>query len=363
MNNRKTFPFVHFKLLFFVAMAVAFTSCDPNKPSTPTPVAFNPTPYDFQVPSYFPPVPQPPDNPTTEEGVRLGRYLFYEKKLSADNSLSCGGCHFAENGFSDPRQFSPGIDNIAGDRNAMAIINLAYQRHFFWDGRKADMETQALEPIPNPIEMHQSWGDAVEKIQNDALYPPLFQAAFGTDRVTVDRIVKAIAQFERTMISSNSKFDRFLQGQEALTPSELRGYDLFNSEDGDCFHCHGDISSGFQFSDGLFHNNGLDSVFTDMGLYDVTGNEGDRGKFKSTTLRNIEFTAPYMHDGRFSTLEEVIDHYDMGGHPSATLDPNMKASGVGRNWTDQQKQDLVNFLKALSDTSFLNNPAFSDPHE
>jgi len=165
------------------------------------------------------------------------------------------------------------------------------------------------------------------------------------------------------MISSNSKFDRFLQGQEPLTPSELRGYDLFNSEAGDCFHCHGDISSGFQFSDGLFHNNGLDSVFTDLGLFNITGLESDKGKFKSTTLRNIEYTAPYMHDGRFSTLEEVIDHYDMGGHPSATLDPNMKAVGVGRNWTSQQKEDLVNFLKALSDPSFISNPAFSNPHE
>jgi len=363
MDNGTQTLKVHSRYILSLVFGLMLTSCDPPMPVVPDPSGFETTPYAFEVPSYFPPVPEPEENPTTEEGVRLGRYLFYEKKLSADNSLSCGGCHFAENGFSDPRQFSPGIDNISGDRNAMAIINLAFQQRFFWDGRKLEMETQALEPIPNPIEMHQSWGDAVAKIQADTLYPPLFRKAFGTEKVTVDRIVKAIAQFERTMISSNSKFDRFLQGQEPLTPSELRGYDLFNSEAGDCFHCHGDISSGFQFSDGLFHNNGLDSVFTDLGLFNITGLESDKGKFKSTTLRNIEYTAPYMHDGRFSTLEEVIDHYDMGGHPSATLDPNMKAVGVGRNWTSQQKEDLVNFLKALSDPSFISNPAFSNPHE
>ncbi len=320
--------------------------------------------YVFDLPSYFPSIPEPADNKTTVKGVELGRWLFFEKKLSRDNTISCGSCHFQENGFSDPNRFSVGVDGIPGTRNAMAIINLAYRTNgLFWDGRATSLEEQAIEPIPNPIEMHQSWTAALNKLRDDEKYHGLFRSAFGDTAITVDRATKAIAQFERTVISGNSKFDQFLRGEASLDPAEIRGFDTFENEISDCFHCHGAYATAFQFTDNVFHNTGLDSVFTDeKGLYEVTGNPEDIGKFHTPTLRNIEFTGPYMHDGRFQTLEEVIEFYNMGGHPSPTLDPLMKAAGVGRNWTQQQKDDLIAFLKTLSDPEFLNNPEYSDPH-
>jgi len=362
--NQKSYFYIVKNIAYILGLGVLLVMCepDPQEPTPDDPTPNEPTPYAFNLPAYFPQLQQPDSNIATEEGVALGRELFYEKKLSGDNTLSCGGCHFAESGFADPRQFSPGIDGTVGDRNSMAIINLAFQDKLFWDGRDNSLEEQALEPVTNPIEMHEEWPDAIAKIANDPKYPPMFEAAFGDDEVTVARVAKAIAQFERTVISSNSKYDRFIRGEVSFTPSELRGLDLFNTEVGDCFHCHGDFATGFQFTDGLFHNNGLDSTFTDMGLYNVTGNPNDMAKFKTPTLRNIEYTAPYMHDGRFQTLEEVIEHYNMGGHISATIDPLMKAAGSGRNWTEQQKQDLLNFLLTLSDPDFISNPDFQDPN-
>lgn len=317
------------------------------------------TPLALDYPSHFPEPIIPLDNPTTVEGVELGRHLFYETRLSGDNTLSCAGCHFQQDGFSDPLQFSVGIDGVAGSRNAMALINLAWDNQFFWDGRANSLERQAGMPVEDPIEMHETWPDALMKLRNDDDYVEMFKAAFGTSGITRQRAQKAIAQFERTMISGNSRYDRNLRGEEVWSIEEQRGFNIFVSEVGDCFHCH--TPAGHLFTDFAYKNNGLDSVFTDLGRYNVTGNPDDMAKFKVPTLRNIEFTAPYMHDGRFQTLEEVIEFYNMGGHPSATIDPNMKAAGVGRNWNPQQKADLLAFLKALSDTDFINNPEFSAP--
>ena len=321
------------------------------------------TPYTIAIPQGFAAMTIPDDNPTTVEGIELGRRLFYERRLSGDNSLSCAGCHFQDNAFSDPDRFSTGIDGLQGSRNAMAIINLGWGNSFFWDGRSASLEEQALMPVEDPIEMHESWTNAVAKLQADPEYVNLFERAFGSGLVTKEHAVKAIAQFERTLISANSRFDQWLAGAIVATPQEEEGYNIFRTEVGDCFHCHGAFSTALQFGDGAFRNNGLDPVLTPgSGREAVTGDPLDRAKFKTPTLRNIEFTAPYMHDGRFQTLEEVIEFYNMGGHVTATTDPNMKAAGVGRNWTPEQKANLLAFLRMLSDPDFINNPDFSNPN-
>lgn len=322
---------------------------------------------DFPTPQGFIEPELPADNPLTEEGVRLGRHLFYEKRLSGDNSLACAGCHFQDQGFSDPRATSPGIDGISGTRNAMALFNLAWQENFFWDGRSPSLEAQAVEPVIDPIEMHTTWQDALNKLSSDPLYNQLFEDAFGPNSMTRDNATRAIAQFERMLISADSKYDRWLRGEYQMTQQEARGMDLFNSERGDCFHCHGAINTGNlfgAFGTLQFSNNGLDSVLTPgSGREAVTGDSLDRAKFKIPSLRNVEYTFPYMHDGRFANLFEVIEFYNMGGHPTYTIDDNMKAAGVGRNWSLDEKESLIAFLATLSDPGFVTDTAFSDPFD
>ena len=311
---------------------------------------FSPTPYDIITPNGFPDMLIPENNPTTIEGVLLGEKLFNDPILSANNTLACINCHTREAAFSDINQYSTGIDGIQGTRNASALINLGWNNDFNWDGSANSLEDQAFEPIRNPIEMHNSWVNVENALNNHNEYPKLFKEAFNINKIDSNHIVMAIAQFERTLISNNSKFDRFLKGLEPLTPSELNGYAIFNSEKGDCFHCHGTSL----FMDNLFHNNGLDTEpFTDIGLAKVTNNSGDHGKFKTPTLRNVEFTAPYMHDGRFASLEEVIEHYNSGGKYSSTVDPLMKKIGVGLQLTNKEKEDLIAYLKTLSDNNFI----------
>jgi len=323
------------------------------------------TPVAFPQPSNFPKPSLPADNPLTKEGISLGRHLFFEKRLSGDNSQSCGSCHFQENNFADPRQFSVGIDGSIGDRNAMILSNLAWQSFFFWDGREQSMEIQALKPVENPIEMKANWPDVIEKLEADPFYQKLFEKAFGPNAITKENAAKAISQFERTMVSSESKYDKWKRGDYQFTQLEEDGYIIFNNEVGDCFHCHGDLNTGNIFGaygDLQFSNNGLDSVLKPNTGYEVvTLDSNDRAKFKIPSLRNIEYSFPYMHDGRFSTLQEVIEHYNMGGHITYTIDPNMKAAGVGKNWSQQQKNALLAFLKTLSDEAFLTDTTFSNP--
>lgn len=340
-----------------------FARCNKDK------VVHEPTPYVLQIPDHFPDMMIPADNPMTVEGVELGRILFYEKKLSLDNSISCASCHASAASFSDPNQFSFGVNNAQGTRNSMALVNLGWQQFFFWDGRKGTLEDQILEPIPNPVEMHQSWPDALAKLKKDVRYRNRFFQAFGTSEFDSTHVAKAIAQFLRTMISANSKFDvmyKFENGmplnsqenviKNSVTPEEWAGYDLFKSLNGaDCFHCHNGPLMQVQ----KFSNNGLDAVFTDLGRGGVTGNPNDNGKFKVPTLRNIALTAPYMHDGRFTTLDEVIEHYSTGVHVSPTIDPLMEFANQGGVQLDaQQKQLLKAFLLTLTDTLFVTNPNF-----
>ena len=338
-----------------------------NKESTDSYVNTT-TPSPLQIPPLFeslilnPIIPS--NNPQTQEGISLGRKLFYDPILSSDNTQACASCHNPTNAFTDSSRFSEGIDGFFGIRNSMPLFNLAwnYEDRFFWDGRESGLENQAFEPITNPIEMHTTWPEVAEKISQDLEYPQLFKAAFGDLPIDSVLVSKAIAQFERILISANSKFDNYLLGTSDLSAQEISGFNIFMDESkGDCFHCHGSENNPL-WTDNKFHNNGLDSEITDLGLGRVTGDPSDDGKFKSPSLRNLIFTAPYMHDGRFSTLEDVINHYSEGLQNSTTIDPLMKKVAQGGvQLSFQEKANLKAFLLTLTDEDFISNPKFSNP--
>lgn len=330
-------------------------------------VGYEPTPYQLEIPQLFsdniiaPIIPS--DNPLTVEGVDLGKRLFFDPILSDDGSMACASCHKPQSAFADNLEKSIGIDGISGTRNSMPLFNLAwnYNDRFNWDGSALSLASQAIEPVENPVELHSIWEEVVERLQNHPEYPELFRLAFKTNTISVELTTKAIAQFERTLISANSKFDNYSLGLTALTAQELNGLDIFLREDkGDCFHCHGNPSNPL-WTDNDFHNNGLDQTFTDLGLGAVTGDPNDYGKFRTPSLRNLEFTAPYMHDGRFETIDEVIDFYSEGLQNSPTIDPLMKNIDQGGvQLSPSDKEDLKAFLLTLSDPSFLTNPDFQN---
>jgi cytochrome c peroxidase len=299
----------------------------------------------------YPPMPE--DNPLTEEGIALGRRLFFDRMLSKNHAQACADCHIPSRAFTDTLQFSRGVDGRSGTRNTPGLFNAAWDTSLFWDGRAAGLEGQALEPVPNPLEMHLPWEEAVRRMSADSRYPARFRAAFGEEGVTLEKTVAALAQFERTLLSFDSKFDRFLRGEAELSPPESSGLALFNGDQGGCFHCH----SGMLFNDLAFHNNGLDTAVDGAGRGAVTGNPADDGKFKTPTLRNIEVTSPYMHDGRFGSLEEVMEHYSSGGRPSRTVDPRVP----GRTrfpLSERETRDIIAFLKTLTDSSALLNTEY-----
>ncbi len=353
----------------FVALFLIFVaSCRKDKPSD-----FTPTPYKLEIPSHFPQMEFPADNPLTLEGIELGRHLFYDKILSRDNSVSCASCHHQEKGFSDPNTVSIGVDGLTGTRQSMALINMGWQKFFFWDGQSATLEDQIFHPIVDPVEMDNTWNEVEKRLRYHTKYPEMFMKAFGETGIDSVKTVKAIAQFVRTLISYQSKFDliyKFTYGiplstQEqfdfqGVTPEELAGFDLFMSLNGaDCLHCH--LGPLMQVQ--IYSNNGLDETFTDLGRGGVTGNPAEMGRFKVPTLRNIGYTAPYMHDGRFQTLEEVINHYSHGVVFSSTIDTNMEFVDVGGVQLNAQEKALLKaFLLTLNDEKFITNPKFSNPH-
>lgn len=341
-------------------------------------------PYRFTFSSQFPTPDLPRDNPLTEEGVELGHRLFGEMLLSINGQQSCASCHRVESAFSDPgKRFNPGAEGKLGTRNSMPIFNLAWKKTFFWDGRAPSLREQVLQPIQNPIEMHQTLDRAIAKLsatgragsplpaarKNDGAhgvthptdppdYPAEFEKSFGSSEITSDRIARALEQFLLTQVSYDSKFDRAMDGKENLSDEEKRGFQLFNTEydprreqyGADCFHCHG----GPLFQSQSFANNGLDTEFIDLGRFDVTKKEGDKGKFSVPSLRNVAVTAPYMHDGRFKNLEGVIEHYTTGMKRSETLDPNLaKHPDGGVPLSDADKKALLAFLKTLTDEKFV----------
>lgn len=310
----------------------------------------------------FPQVQLPADNPLTEEGVALGRRLFHETRLSVNGTQSCASCHEQGHAFADARRFSPGAQRQEGRRNAMPLFNLAWQPAFFWDGRAATLREQVLMPIQDAHEMNETLPSVIGKLQADAGYRQAFARAFGGADITSERLAKALEQFLLTLVSQESRFDRAVRKVAELTESEKRGLRLFVTEfdpgrglrGADCFHCHG----GTLFTSQAFANNGLDLAEDDHGRMGVTKQAADRGKFKTPSLRNVARTAPYMHDGRFATLEEVVEHYSSGVKRTATLDPNLaKHPENGLQLTTQEKADLVAFLKTLTDESFTNGAA------
>ena len=344
------------KLLYLLILAVVLISCkkEPVTPETP----YIPTPYKFQIPAGFPPLPDPEFNPATEEGVKLGRMLYYDTILST-TGRSCSSCHSQSLSFSAPK--GPGGFSVPPH------VNLGWKTEFTWEGAESVLDHVAIIDLEVPDFIQPNMTILLERLQAHDQYQDLFKKAFGIDITTVSvqerklYISYAIAQFMRSLISGNSKFDAVLRGEEFFTDAELKGYEIFNTEKGDCFHCH----SSSLFADNQFHNIGLDDEFNgiDKGRNLITNKATDLGKFFTPTLRNIELTAPYMHDGRFITLEEVVEFYNSGVKNTATLDPIMTKPGKdnGLNLTETEKQYLISFLKTLTDTSFINNKNFSSP--
>ncbi|MBO9701862.1 MAG: c-type cytochrome [Sporocytophaga sp.] len=283
----------------------------------------------------------PPDNLPTQNRIELGKLLFFDPILSRDSTISCGTCHLPDKLFADKLPKSIGIEGRIGERNAPSLLNVAYQPSLFWDGGNPTLEQQVLAPIDNHNEMDFDVNKVVERLKKHAQYPLLFQKAYNQEP-SVYALTRAIACFERTLYGGSSAYDEYSDKKpNALTPSQINGMNLFFGEEGECFHCH----TGFTFTDNSFRNNGLYQVYADSGRARITQNPSDIGKFKVPSLRNVEKTSPYMHDGSMATLEEVIDHYSKGGHKHPNKSPIIQPL----NLTDQQKDDLISFLKALTD--------------
>ena len=325
--------------------------------------------YDFSI-GPLPAPNLPSDNILTVQGVELGRMLFYEEMLSKDGSQACASCHRQEHGFSDTTRFSIGVEELPGKRQAMSVFNMAWNSNeFFWDGRAHLLRDQAILPIQDELEMNETLENVLSKLSDSKMYRDQFKRAYGEGEITVERMALAMEQFMLSIVSYDSKYDRFKAGTAAFTESEERGRLLFETEynpffpddsGADCMHCHG----GANFENDLYMNNGLDEDidFLDVGREFVTSDPMDRARFKVPTLRNIALTAPYMHDGRFQTLEEVVDHYNEGIHPSSTVDEALEATrGTGLFLTLEDKADLINFLKTLNDDTFVNDERYTNP--
>jgi len=338
-------------------LLLALMACTPeHKPSHQT------SPYDMPQPYFFPTLTNiPSDNPMTEEGVALGRKLFYDPRLSGrdgtDGIRSCSSCHHQEKNFE--------YGAPTGTHHAvLPLVNLAWNTTGLgWNGGVASLEDMVLAAVTSPLEIDADTNQVVRFLQNTKDYPPLFEKAFGSREINFVNIERAIAQFVRSLVSSNSKFDRYLRGEEQLNQDELEGYLLFVTEDGaDCFHCHGGGGNALMTTN-LFYNNGLEETPDDpQDRYSITGNPMEKGCYKAPTLRNIAVSAPYMHDGRFATLDEVIDFYSDSVKNSATISPLMHhVMQGGVRLTDLEKSQLKAFLSTLTDEKFLNNPDYSKP--
>ena len=353
-----------------------------------TPETHPPTPYDLMIPAHFPTtLNQPDDNPLTVEGIALGRHLFYDTRIRGyvgtepDSMMSCASCHVQAAGFdvgaNNPRLHGGrpvGVSGVSTRHTAMPLCNLIFNNEgYFWNGsvytRNPNTSMRNLEDIVRMAitaadELNAEPKRVCAVLSEDAEVREMFLKAFGTEEVTMNRICKAIAQFLRTLISSNTKFDRYLRGEAQLTDQELRGYVLFTTEEGaDCFHCHGSGGTPL-FTTNLFYNNALSSTFDDpFDRFSVTGMECDHGAYRAPSLRNIAVTAPYMHDGRFSTLDEVLQFYNQDLQNSPYVSPLMhKINDGGACLTPSQILDLKAFLYTLTDETFLTNPNYSNPN-
>lgn len=358
-------------LILLLSVLTIFSSCqkDPEFNTQTSDTPDGTTPYEISLPSFMPPMPVPPDNPLTVEGIELGRNLFYEPLLSKNNKQSCSSCHQQKDAFTDNgKRVSVGVDGFEGFRNTMPLMNLAWADRFFWDGKARTLEELISIPIMAEFEMHENIDLAIGELNDVPKYHELFADAFGDEEITEERIQKAVAQFLRSIVGYTLKLAPQNIGRKFRTNEEELGFQVFLDETkGDCFHCHIStvLNTNYQFM-----NNGLnENPIEDPGLYAHTGNPDDIGKFRVPSLYNLAYTAPYMHDGRFNTLEEVLDFYDHGFHTSPTLDVGVAkhadkdGNPVPRTWTEQEKQYLIKFLLSLQDTSIIHEERLSKPVE
>jgi cytochrome c peroxidase len=356
-------------------LALAISCSKKTDNPEPLPSDKTPTPLQWNKPSHFPdPVYDLSKNPMTVEGVELGRFLFYDGILSRTDNIGCGTCHQQQAAFTHHgHDLSHGVDDKIGTRNAPSVQNMAWNTSFFWDGGVHDMDMVPPVPIQNKVEMDERVANVIEKLKKTPVagaakqvdYPKMFKAAFGTDEINADRMMHALSQFMMTMVSATSRYDYFVRGDaSALTAQEKEGMAVFTQK---CGSCH----TGTLFTDQSFRNNGLiPNRIKDQGRYDITLNENDRLKFKVPSLRNVGLTAPYMHDGRFTTLQQVLDHYanDKSSskdsiYVSPTLDPLLNVAGQRRgiSLSATEKQAIIAFLRSLNDDDFIKDKRFSDP--
>lgn len=379
----KYFPLLAFLPLFLTACQDDDSSANLGGIDL-TDITYAPISYQVVDPPGFPTMEIPEDNPMTEEGIELGRMLFYDPILSVDSTISCSSCHSLQSAFTDNAKLSLGVNGLMGTRNAIPLINIGYEINgFFWDGRVNTLEEQALHPVEDPVEMADIWDNVEDKLKAHPVYPEYFRKAFGiknSGEITRDLATKAIAQFERTFVSANSRYDSLVlynanSTGDFMTVPEVVGHDLFfdpantnntPGETGHCDHCH----TGPLIASNRYENNGITEVetlndFPDLGRGAVTGSLIDNGRFRSMSLRNIALTAPYMHDGRFQTLREVVEHYNSGVHYAENIDvfSVVPAEFGGLQLTEEKVDALVAFLHMFTDTTYYDNPAFQNPFE
>ncbi|HQE12975.1 MAG TPA: cytochrome c peroxidase [Flavipsychrobacter sp.] len=330
-----------------ICFVLSIESCktDPN---------LNPEdPYSFQIPNGWPKARYNfENNPVSQVGFELGKKLFFDKRLSRDNTISCGSCHQPFSAFAQiGHDISHGVEDRLGTRNSPPLFNLNWHPSFFWDGGVNHLEVQPINPIQNPLEMDENFTNIIAKLNLDTDYKSRFSTVYGNDSITTPRILKALAQFMGLLISHQSKYDKYKQGDASFTASEISGYTVFQNN---CASCHKEPL----FSDFSLRNNGLKpSAVNDSGRAHITLNPADLYKFKVPSLRNLKYTTPYMHDGRFSSLEQVLDHYATGIHSSATLDP-LLMNGI--QLSSQQRSDLLVFLQTLDDEAFIKDKRFQE---
>ncbi len=336
------------ELIFISTLSILTLSCEridePKKEENP---------YSFTVPDYIgKPVYNFENNPFSNKGYELGRLLFYDPILSSDSSVSCANCHNQAHAFADHHvALSTGVNNKIGTRNSPPIFNLAWHPHFMWDGGINHLEIMPLAPITNHLEMNETMGNVIKKLNKNSTYKTLFKNAFFVDSINDQKLFYALTQFIGKIQSFGSKYDKVKQGKEQFTPDENKGYALFKTH---CNSCHTEpLFSSFEFV-----NNGIDSIFKDKGRYLITLNHSDEGLFKIPSLRNVALTYPYMHDGRFRTLNEVMNHYSENIKKSKTLDHRISQP---LKLKQDEIQNIVLFLNTLTDYEFTNNKLYSEP--
>lgn len=363
MYRIKRYSYSTIMRIAIVLLLAVFSCSDPAPEETEDPdeEIEEPEPHEITIPSNFPaPVYDLSANPLTEEGVKLGKALFYDSRLSRNNTISCGFCHMQPQAFTHHgHDVSHGVDDKLGRRNSLPIQNAILYKTFFWDGGVHNLDLVPLNAIANEAEMDEEVDNIIAKLENDPDYKLMFEGAFGSDEITNTKFLQALSQFLATMISGNSKYDKYVrnEGGVMLTSRELNGLQLFQQN---CASCH----STDLFTDQSYHNNGFSSaqdIERDKGREEITLNPDDRGKFKVPSLRNVEYTAPYMHNGKLATLDDVLHFYTTGIHDSPTLDPLLRINdGLGFEFTNEEKQDIIAFLRTLSDEQFVKDKRFSE---